>query len=51
MPLLCCDCNRQTKSKLVDENKRNFYIYLSSLFDEKLKNKETAYFIHFIMFL
>ena len=25
MPLLCFDCNRQTKSKLEDENKANTF--------------------------
>ena len=37
MPLLCYDCNRQTKSILEDENKPNniFYVYLASLSYEK----------------
>ena len=30
MPLLCCDCNRKTKSKLEDENqkKKKFFMYV-----------------------
>ena len=37
MPLLCYDCNIQTKSKLEDENKKKniFYVCLASLYDEK----------------
>ena len=36
MLLLCYDCNRQTKSKLKDENKTLFfYVCLASLADEK----------------
>ena len=37
MPLLCYDCNRQTKSKLEDENKASafFDVCLASLSDEK----------------
>ena len=37
MPLLFYGCNRQTKSKLEDENKKNniFYVCLASLFDKK----------------
>ena len=35
MPLLCCDCNRQTKKNLEDENKANkFLCMLASLSDE-----------------
>ena len=35
--ILCYDCNRQTKSKLEDENKSKhiFYVCLVSLSDEK----------------
>ena len=44
MPPVCYDCNRQTKSELEDENKRNTFFNerLASLSDErKVKNKET----------
>ena len=36
MSLLCYDGNRQTKSKLEDENKKIFfYVWFASLYDEK----------------
>ena len=36
MPLLCYDCNSQTKSILEIENKTNiFYVCLANLSDEK----------------
>ena len=37
MTLLCYDCNRQTKIKLEDENKKNifFLLGLGSLSDER----------------
>ena len=34
MPLLCYDCNRQTKSKIEDENKKKGHENLASLYDE-----------------
>ena len=39
---MCYDCNRQTKSKLEDENKKNiFYVCFTCLYDEKYTDKET----------
>lgn len=42
MPLLFYDCNRQTKSKLEDQNKTStsFYVCSASLSDEEWTDKE-----------
>ena len=39
--LLCYNCNRQTKSKPVDENKTK-HVHLASSSDEKQIDKEKA---------
>ena len=50
MPLLFYDCNRQTKSKLEDQNKTNtsFCVCLVSLSDEEWtdKEKESIFFLN-----
>ena len=38
-PLLCYDCNRQTKSKLEDENKKTFFMYVLHVY--MMKNTQT----------
>ena len=52
MPLLCCDCNRKTKSKLEDENQKKnfFYVCLASLYDKKSHTcEESGAFWHLLM--
>ena len=52
MPLFYNDCNRQTKSKLEDENKTNKLLCIFSNFVWwKIKNKETeSIFIMVVQF-
>ena len=47
MPVLCYDCQRQTKSKLEDETRKTdfFYLCLASFYDKnKHKKTESMFF-------
>ena len=48
MPIYWCDCNRETKRKLLDENETNtFFMYVQevSLMKNKKTRKQKAYFV------
>ena len=49
MPLLCYDCNRQTKRKYEDKNKTNtFFMYVQQVYLMKnKKNKETKSILYY----
>ena len=47
-PLLCCDCNRQIKGKLEDENKKKhifMYVQQVDVMKNKQPVKQKAYFV------